>query len=65
MQLNERKSINKNFSINPKNKYRRFRGEYVEIKKIPTGEETETFGKHIWGKRANFKPGPSWFETSK
>ena len=64
MKLNERKSINKKFSINPKNKYRKFRGENIEIKKIPTGEETETFGKHIWEKRANFKPGTSWFETS-
>ena len=43
----ERKSINKNFFINPKNVYRKFRDGNTEIKKIPTGEEIETFWKDI------------------
>ena len=41
--LKERKAINKKFSINPKNVYRKFRGRNLEIKKTPTGEEIETF----------------------
>ena len=63
--LNEPKSINKKFSINPKNVYRKFRGGNIKIKKIPTGEEIETFWKDIWGKKSDFNPGTPWFETLK
>ena len=63
--MNERKSINKKFSINPKNVYRKFRGGNIKIKKIPTGEEIETFWKDIWGKKSDFNPGTPWFETLK
>ena len=63
--LNEQKSINKNFSINPKNVSCKFRGKNIEIEKIPTGEEIETFWKDICGKKSNFNPGTLWFETLK
>ena len=63
--LNERKSINKKICIKPKNVYRKFRGRNLEIKKIPFGQETETFWKHIWGKKSNFNPYTPWFKTLK
>ena len=63
--LNEQKSINKKFSINPKNVYRKFRGRNLEIKKIPTGEEIETFWKDIWGKKSSFNPYTPWLKTLK
>ena len=63
--LNEWKSINKTFSINPENVYCKFRGENIEIKKIPTWEEIEKFSKNIWRENSNFNPGTSWFETLK
>ena len=37
----------------------------MEIKKIPTGEEIETFWKDIWGKKSYFSPCRPWFETLK
>ena len=63
--LNEEKSINKKFSINPKNVYPKFRGGNIEIKEVPTGEEIEIFWKDIWGKQFDFNPCTPWFETLK
>ena len=63
--MNERKPLNKFFSINPKIKYHKFRGGNIEIKKISTDEEVEIFEKHIWRKKSSFKLGTPWFETLK
>ena len=59
--LNKWKSINKKFSINPKNAYHKLWGGNIEIKQIPIGKEFETFWKDIWGKKSNFNPGTPSF----
>ena len=63
--MNEWKSIRKKFSINPKNVYCKFRGGNIKIKKIPTGEEIETFWKNIWEKKSDCNTETPWFETLK
>ena len=43
--LNQRKSINKKFSINYKNVYRKFRGGNLDIQKIPLAKKLRHFGR--------------------
>ena len=46
--LYERKTINQNFSCNPKSVFRTMKGNHITAEKIPTKYEVETFWKNIW-----------------
>ena len=59
--LYERKTINRNFSCNPKNVYRTMKGNRITAEKISTKYEVETFWKSIWrAPDKTFNENSSW-----
>ena len=59
--LYERKTINQNFSCDPKSVYRNMKGNRITAKKIPTKYEVETFWKNIWrAPDKTFNENSSW-----
>ena len=60
--LIERKSINKQFSHNPKKVYRRMKDDKIEIEKVPTKENVEQFWKSIWQDNSIFNEKAEWLK---
>ena len=59
--LYERKTINRNFSCDPKSVYRTIKGNRITAEKIPTKYEVETFWKNIWqAADKTFNDNSSW-----
>ena len=59
--LYERKTINRNFSCDPKSVYRTIKGNRITAEKIPTKYEVETFWKNIWqAPDKTFNENSSW-----
>ena len=59
--LYERKTINRNFSCDPKSVYRTIKGNRITAEKIPTKYEVETFWKSIWrAPDKTFNENSSW-----
>ena len=59
--LYERKTINRNFSCDPKSVYRNIKGNRITAEKIPTKYEVETFWKNIWrAPDKTFNENSSW-----
>ena len=59
--LYKRKTINRNFSCDPKNVYRTMKGNRITAEKIPTKYEVETFWKNIWrAPDKTFNENSSW-----
>ena len=59
--LYEGKSINQNFSCNPKSVFRTMKGNHITAEKIPIKYEVETFWKNIWrAPDKTFNKNSSW-----
>ena len=59
--LYEQKTINRNFSCDPKSVYRTMKGSRITTEKIPAKYEVETFWKNIWrAPDKTFNENPSW-----
>ena len=59
----ERNRINRKFTYNPKNVYRDFKNDKMEIETIPPKEDIEKYWKDIWTKTAPFNDNAAWIKT--
>ena len=59
--VEQRDRINKEFSLNPKNVYRKFKtDENIEIKDTPSRDNVTSFWKGIWGNNKEYKTHAEW-----
>ena len=60
----ERKRINYQFKVNPKQVYRKFKGESnIDITNSPGKDKVKEFWSNIWGKPRSFNNDAEWLKT--
>ena len=62
--IEERKRINYQFKVNPKQLYRKFKGESnMDITNAPEKDKVKEFWSNIWGKPRPFNNDAEWLKT--
>ena len=60
--INERETINRQFSTNPKAVYRKFKAEVnTKVVNMPTKDEIGKFWGGIWNNRKQYKSDAKWY----
>ena len=63
-EIEERKRINYQFKVNPKQVYRKFKGESnIDITNAPRKDKVKEFWSNIWGKPRSFNNDAEWLKT--
>ena len=63
-EIEERKRINYQFKVNPKQVYRKFEGESnIDITNAPGKDKVKEFWSNIWGKPRSFNNDAEWLKT--
>ena len=63
-EIEERKRINYQFEVNPKQVYRKFKGESnIDITNSPGKDKVKEFWSNIWGKPRSFNNDAEWLKT--